>query len=156
MSKRQRKVEAMLVNNFTANNAVRLDSYRKPTQQRPIQLLPKSLSQETYIDLLEDTNKLIIFATGPAGTGKTMLAVVAAIKAYKEGKMELALELFNHELDDNPKNSMAYHYRSLIYQSTEDYSKSLTDINKAIGFIPKKEKKWLARSEEHTSELQSH
>jgi phosphate starvation-inducible protein PhoH and related proteins len=53
--------------------------------KRTVELIPKSLNQETYIDLLTDDSKLIIFATGPAGTGKTMLAVMAAIKAYKEG-----------------------------------------------------------------------
>lgn len=51
---------------------------------KSIELIPKSLNQETYIDLLTDPKKLIIFATGPAGTGKTMLAVLAAIKAYRE------------------------------------------------------------------------
>jgi phosphate starvation-inducible PhoH-like protein len=55
-------------------------------QRRRIELIPKSLNQETYIDLLTDPEKLIIFATGPAGTGKTMLAVMAAIKALKEGE----------------------------------------------------------------------
>jgi phosphate starvation-inducible PhoH-like protein len=64
-----------------------MDSYRKP-QQRTVNLLPKSLTQETYIDLLTDPNKLIIFATGPAGTGKTMLAVLAAIKALRSGECE--------------------------------------------------------------------
>jgi len=53
--------------------------------RKPVDLIPKSLNQETYIDLLSDPNKLIIFATGPAGTGKTMLAVMAAIKAYQQG-----------------------------------------------------------------------
>jgi len=52
---------------------------------RRVELIPKSLNQETYIDLLKNPQKLIIFATGPAGTGKTMLAVMAAIKAYQEG-----------------------------------------------------------------------
>lgn len=59
------------------------DSYTH--SKRTVELIPKSLNQETYIDLLTDDSKLIIFATGPAGTGKTMLAVMAAIKAYKEG-----------------------------------------------------------------------
>jgi phosphate starvation-inducible PhoH-like protein len=54
-------------------------------QRRKVSLAPKSLNQETYIDLLTNDSKLIIFATGPAGTGKTMLAVLAAIKAYQEG-----------------------------------------------------------------------
>jgi len=55
-------------------------------QRKKIELIPKTLNQETYIDLLTDPEKLIIFATGPAGTGKTMLAVMAAIKALKEGE----------------------------------------------------------------------
>jgi phosphate starvation-inducible PhoH-like protein len=54
-------------------------------RSRRVELVPKSLNQETYIDLLTNPQKLIIFATGPAGTGKTMLAVMAAIKAFKEG-----------------------------------------------------------------------
>jgi len=38
--------------------------------------------------LLLDPTKIVVFATGPAGTGKTMLAVLAAIKAFKEGQCE--------------------------------------------------------------------
>ena len=53
--------------------------------RKPIVLLPKTLKQEEYIDLLTNPKKQIVFATGPAGTGKTMLAVVAALKAYREG-----------------------------------------------------------------------
>ena len=63
-----------------------MDTYRK-SQSRTISLIPKSLTQESYIDLLTDPNKLIIFATGPAGTGKTMLAVLAALKAYQSGEV---------------------------------------------------------------------
>ena len=97
MSKRQnRRAEALVVNghnnhtssNFKGNNTVILDSYRKQPPQRPISLLPKSLTQETYIDLLTDPSKLIIFATGPAGTGKTMLAVLAALRALRSGEIE--------------------------------------------------------------------
>lgn len=89
MSKRQRRSESFEVtnSNFSSNNTVRMDAYRKP-QQRNITLLPKSLTQETYIDLLTDPTKLIVFATGPAGTGKTMLAVLAAIKALRSGECE--------------------------------------------------------------------
>ena len=89
MSKRQRRVESLIPSesSFSGNNAVRLDTYRKP-QQRQINLLPKSLTQEKYIDLLTDPEKLIIFATGPAGTGKTMLAVLAALKSYRAGEIE--------------------------------------------------------------------
>ena len=67
------------------NNIVSINTYYN-TKKRAVQLLPKTLNQETYINLLTDTNKLIIFATGPAGTGKTMLAVMAAIQALQRGE----------------------------------------------------------------------
>lgn len=59
------------------------DSYKKHRQN--IQLIPKSLGQEKYVDLLTDPDRTIIFATGPAGTGKTMLAVLAALRSLKNG-----------------------------------------------------------------------
>jgi phosphate starvation-inducible PhoH-like protein len=90
LAKRQRKAEAFLTteSSFSSNNTVIFDSYRKAHQPRPITLIPKSLSQENYIDLLTDPQKLIIFATGPAGTGKTMLAVLAALRAFRSGDCE--------------------------------------------------------------------
>jgi phosphate starvation-inducible PhoH-like protein len=101
LSRRNKRASALLVedtnqhhsrnsrnsrNTEKENNTIQLEQYRR--QNRPIQLLPKSLVQETYIDLLTDPEKLIIFATGPAGTGKTMLATLAALKAYREGAIE--------------------------------------------------------------------
>jgi phosphate starvation-inducible protein PhoH and related proteins len=99
LSKRRNRAEVMLLNSevdtrFTSNNAIRFDSYQKTTRSpkattpRQIPLIPKSLSQETYIDLLTNPEKLIIFATGPAGTGKTMLAVLAALRALRDGSAE--------------------------------------------------------------------
>jgi phosphate starvation-inducible PhoH-like protein len=67
------------------NNVVSLSSYY--TKKRQVHLLPKTLNQESYINLLTDPSKLIVFATGPAGTGKTMLAMLAGIKALKEGEI---------------------------------------------------------------------
>lgn len=63
-------------------------SFKEYSYQRkdPV-LLPKSRNQETYIDLLKDDNLKIVFATGPAGTGKTMLAVVAAVRALRSGQV---------------------------------------------------------------------
>lgn len=65
------------------NNVISLNTYY--SKKRQVHLLPKTLNQEAYINLLTDSSKLIIFATGPAGTGKTMLAMLAGIKALKEG-----------------------------------------------------------------------
>ncbi|MDL2324463.1 PhoH family protein [Ruminococcaceae bacterium OttesenSCG-928-A16] len=42
---------------------------------------PKTLGQKTYIDAIKKHD--ITFGVGPAGTGKTYLAVAMAVKAYK-------------------------------------------------------------------------
>lgn len=68
------------------DNVLSFNSYL--THKKHVTLIPKSLKQEEYVDQLLDDDKTVVFATGPAGTGKTMLAVLAAIKAYKEGKVE--------------------------------------------------------------------
>lgn len=68
------------------DNTINIDTYRPQQRLRPINLTPKTLSQETYLDLLTDPNRTIVFATGPAGTGKTMLAVLAALKAFRAGE----------------------------------------------------------------------
>lgn len=78
LSKRRRSEAAQL--SVVSN----IESYQK--QRKTIALIPKSRNQEAYIDLLENTQRLIVFATGPAGTGKTMLAVLAALKAFRAGE----------------------------------------------------------------------
>lgn len=59
-----------------------------PVRKTAVSLIPKTLNQEKYITQLLDDSQHIVFAIGPAGTGKTMLAMLAAIKAFKEGKIE--------------------------------------------------------------------
>ena len=67
-----------------ASNVIKLVD--KQHQKRPrVQLYPKNLSQENYLLKLNDPSKMIIFATGPAGTGKTMLAVQWAVDQLKYG-----------------------------------------------------------------------
>ena len=79
--KRSRAYQAEAVE----NNVLSLKTYYNSNKKRQVHLLPKTLNQETYINLLTDPDKIIVFATGPAGTGKTMLAMLAGIKALKEG-----------------------------------------------------------------------
>lgn len=55
-------------------------------QRKPVDLIPKSLNQEKYILALLDENTDIVVVSGPAGTGKTYLAMVAAIKALRSGE----------------------------------------------------------------------
>ena len=50
---------------------------------RPIK--PKTLGQKTYVD--EIRKKMIVFGMGPAGTGKTYLAMAMAITAFKNDEV---------------------------------------------------------------------
>lgn len=65
-------------------NVINIDQKLQKKRQR-VQIYPKNLSQETYLLKLNDLQKMIIFAIGPAGTGKTMLAVQWAIDQLKYG-----------------------------------------------------------------------
>ena len=47
---------------------------------------PKTIGQKRYVDLIRD--KMITFGVGPAGTGKTYLAMAMAIKAFKAGNVQ--------------------------------------------------------------------
>ena len=51
-------------------------------------MIPRSLAQEHYIDILTDEDCPIAVTSGPAGTGKTYLAMLAAIRAYRTGQVE--------------------------------------------------------------------
>lgn len=53
-----------------------------------VELIPRTVNQETYVSQLLDDTKCIVFATGPAGSGKSFLAVLAALKAYKNGDIQ--------------------------------------------------------------------
>ncbi|HBY59962.1 MAG TPA: hypothetical protein DEH78_09065, partial [Solibacterales bacterium] len=43
-------------------------------------LAPKTLNQRKYLDVIERND--MVFGVGPAGTGKTYLAVAMAVSAY--------------------------------------------------------------------------
>ena len=47
---------------------------------------PKTLGQKKYVDAIR--NKMIVFGLGPAGTGKTYLAMAMAITAFKNNEVE--------------------------------------------------------------------
>lgn len=54
-------------------------------RRKHVDLIPKSLGQEKLILQLQDEGNHIVVAVGPAGTGKTYVAMQAAIKDFQEG-----------------------------------------------------------------------
>lgn len=65
-------------------NIIELNHFKLPRDKR-IEIIPRNLAQERYIEALYDDSKSAIFAVGPAGTGKTMLATLFAIAKYRDG-----------------------------------------------------------------------
>jgi phosphate starvation-inducible PhoH-like protein len=53
-----------------------------------IDIIPRSINQEHYIDALENENVNIVLSTGPAGTGKTYVAMLYAFKQLQEGNID--------------------------------------------------------------------
>jgi phosphate starvation-inducible PhoH-like protein len=72
---------------FTSNvNVIDFQAHQAmPQKKRRVALLPRNKNQETYLQKLQDERKNIVFAIGPAGTGKTLLAVLNGIKLLQEG-----------------------------------------------------------------------
>lgn len=56
--------------------------------KRVVDLVPKSINQENYILALTNEGTDIVVVTGPAGTGKTYLAMLAAIRALRNREVE--------------------------------------------------------------------
>ena len=81
MAKRARKTKNQ---QHQENDVIELNNYRHREQR--VVMIPKNMRQEDYIELLDDDRKHIVFAMGPAGTGKTLLAVLAAIRALRTGQ----------------------------------------------------------------------
>jgi len=79
----KRKAAKQHSNNYS--NVVDFNFHQKKTT---VTILPRNRNQETYILKLLDDTKDIIFGIGPAGTGKTLLAVQVAVKLFKEGKVD--------------------------------------------------------------------
>ena len=67
------------------NNVVEFTNFKKQNQ---VTILPRNKNQEQYTLKLLDQKKDIVFGIGPAGTGKTILAVQVAVKLFKEGAID--------------------------------------------------------------------
>ena len=80
-AKRKAKYQRQLQQDNTIN-------FNQALKRKHIELRPKSINQENLITSLLDPQTNITVATGPAGTGKTYLAMLAAIKAFRDGACE--------------------------------------------------------------------
>lgn len=68
------------------NSVININTYSN--KKSNIEIIPRNVNQETYLLNLLDESKDIVFGIGPAGTGKTKIAVQVAIKQFKERKVD--------------------------------------------------------------------
>ena len=61
-----------------------LDTVYITSKKRPV--IPKSQTQKEYIDAIRSSD--MVFGVGPAGTGKTYLAMAMAVAAFSKGKVD--------------------------------------------------------------------
>lgn len=69
------------------SNIIEVTFPQKPKKQK-VEIVPRNLSQEDLLASLESDKKSITFAVGPAGTGKTMIATLFAVRALKAKQID--------------------------------------------------------------------
>ena len=83
MGAKRKAVSKQRSSNYS--NVVDFNIHQK---KQSVSILPRNKHQEQYMLKLLDENLDIVFGIGPAGTGKTLIAVQVAVKLFKEGKVD--------------------------------------------------------------------
>jgi len=73
-------------NEGAANGKASLDNIKKAIKTKKKTISPRSPTQAEYVRAIESHE--MVFGLGPAGTGKTYLAVAMAVQAYIRGDVE--------------------------------------------------------------------
>jgi phosphate starvation-inducible PhoH-like protein len=58
------------------------------TRNNAVRIVPRNFHQDDLLGHLDDQNVNIVFAIGPAGTGKTLVSTLAGIKALKANQVD--------------------------------------------------------------------
>lgn len=85
-NKKQSRHKPQRHNEVIEFNNTKSSATYKP-RLRKVEMIPRNIAQENYVADLCDFSTRITFALGPAGTGKTLLAVMNAVKLLKEGEI---------------------------------------------------------------------
>ena len=94
MSKKSRRLKAVNVegteeaNNETNLKVLNGGAKHKRRRKKDVEIVPRNKKQYDLVRLLKSDKNHIVFATGPAGTGKTLISTLYAIERFKEGSVE--------------------------------------------------------------------
>ena len=84
---RQKAVSKTQKRQMTQENTIRFDQ-AKPVKERHIDIVPRTRNQERLVLALQSDDQHIVVTSGPAGTGKTYLCMLAAVKAFRSGEVD--------------------------------------------------------------------
>ena len=95
MSRKQRKEKCNKYRK-TQNQKLQGESHLRVIQggalernrSKQVNITPKNFHQDDLLGYLEDNNVNIVFAIGPAGTGKTIVSTLAGIRELKGGSID--------------------------------------------------------------------
>ena len=65
------------------------------------------------------------------------------LEAVQEEKIEEAIEFFNKDLQDNPKNGYSFSWIAMLRAHSEEYGRALTAADMAIKLLPKKDAEYM-------------
>src|SRR6056300_1225049 len=94
MSRKKRKANC---NKYRRNQDQQGESYLRLVQggaslernrNKQVNITPRNFHQDDLLGYLEDHNVNIVFAVGPAGTGKTLISTLAGIRELKGGDID--------------------------------------------------------------------
>lgn len=71
----------------SSSNVIQFDQFIKSTKKKVI-LIPRNLKQEDLLANLSNQDVSIVFAVGPAGSGKSYISTLWAIQEFKSGKID--------------------------------------------------------------------
>lgn len=71
------------------NNLTVIDGgFQTRRRQQEVNIIPRNFHQDDLLGYLQDDSVNIIFAVGPAGTGKTLISTLAGIQLLKQNKID--------------------------------------------------------------------
>ena len=92
MSKKSRRLKAVTVDvieeNETNLKVLNGGAKHKRKRKKDVEIVPRNKKQYDLVRSLKADKNHIVFATGPAGTGKTLISTLYAIERFKEGSVE--------------------------------------------------------------------
>lgn len=65
------------------------------------------------------------------------------VEAVQNEKVEEALEYFNKDILENPKNGYSYSWIAMLRSQSEEYGRALTAADLAVKYLPKKDAEYV-------------